>query len=100
VFFLGGGDSQGVLPVDFLIEQWNINATSYSKLLKDRAKPAFRSKRRGWSVKNVCLFHENARPLVTTGTLEEVHWEALTHPTYSSDLALSDFHLFGLLKGP
>jgi histone-lysine N-methyltransferase SETMAR len=28
----------------------------------------------------------------------ELQWELLEHPPYSSDLAPSDFHLFGLLK--
>jgi hypothetical protein len=35
---------------------------------------------------------------VTTGTLVELHWEALPHPAYSCDLAPGDFHLFGPLK--
>jgi histone-lysine N-methyltransferase SETMAR len=35
---------------------------------------------------------------VTTGTLEEMHWEVLPHPAYSPDLVPSDFHLFGPLK--
>jgi hypothetical protein len=35
---------------------------------------------------------------VTAGTLEEMHWEILPHPTYSSDLPPSYFHLFGPLK--
>jgi len=35
---------------------------------------------------------------VTTGTLEEMHWEVLPHPAYSPDLAPNDFHLFGPLK--
>jgi histone-lysine N-methyltransferase SETMAR len=35
---------------------------------------------------------------VTTGALEEMHWEVLPHPTYSPNLAPSDFHLFGPLK--
>jgi hypothetical protein len=34
---------------------------------------------------------------VTTGTLEEIHWEILSHPIYSSKLAPSDFQLFGPL---
>jgi hypothetical protein len=36
---------------------------------------------------------------VTTGTLEEMHWEVLPHPAYSPDLASKDFHLFDLLEG-
>jgi hypothetical protein len=95
-------DSQGVSFIDFLSEQRTINADYYSKLLKDLVKlPAFRSKRRGRSVKSVCLLHDNSRPhtaAVTTGTLEELHWKVQPHPAYSPDLAPSDFHLFGPLK--
>jgi histone-lysine N-methyltransferase SETMAR len=89
-------NSLGVLLIDFLIEQWIIDTAYYSKLLKDRVKPAFLSKRRGRSV--------NARPptaAVTTGSFEEMHWGGgvLPHPAYSpSDLAPSDFHLFRPLK--
>jgi len=53
---------QGVLFVDFLIEWRTINASYYSKLLKDRVKADFRSERRGRSVKSVCLLHDNACP--------------------------------------
>jgi hypothetical protein len=53
-------DSQGFF-IDFLIEQRTINAAYYSKLLKDRLKPAFRSKRRTRSAKSVSLLHDNAR---------------------------------------
>jgi len=33
--------------------------------------------------------------VVTTGTLEEMHWQILPHPVYSPDLVPSDFHVFG-----
>jgi histone-lysine N-methyltransferase SETMAR len=36
---------------------------------------------------------------MTTGALDEVHWEVLPRRAYSPDLAPSDFHLFGPLKG-
>jgi hypothetical protein len=52
-------------------------------------------------VKSVCLLHDNARPhtaAVTTGTMEEMHWEVLPHLAYRCDLMPSDFHLFGPLK--
>jgi histone-lysine N-methyltransferase SETMAR len=90
-----------VLLTDILKKQRAIKANYYSKLLKDRVKAPFRSKRRGRSVKSVCLLHDNARPYaaaVTTGTLQETHWEVLPHPASSSDLAPSDFHMFGPLK--
>jgi hypothetical protein len=76
-------DSEEVLFVDFLSEQRTIDATYYSVLPKNRVKPAFRSKRRGRSVKSFCILHDNARAhsaAVTTGTLEEMHWEILPHP--------------------
>jgi hypothetical protein len=82
-----------------LTQQRTINAAYYSKLLKDRVKPSFRSKRRRWSFKSVCLLHDNARPhtaAVTTGTLEEMHWEVVTPPPPNSpDLSSADFYLFG-----
>jgi hypothetical protein len=97
----GFWNSQFFLSTDFLTEQCTINAAYYSKLLKDPVKPAFRSKRRGRSAKSVCLLHDKARPhivVVTSGTLEEMHWEVLPHPACSSDLASSDFHLCLSLK--
>jgi hypothetical protein len=88
------------LFVDFLIEQRTISTAYYLKLLKDQVNLAFRSKRRGRSVKIVCPLHDNASPhtaAVTTGTLGEMHWEVLPHPACSPDLVPSDFHLFGPL---
>jgi hypothetical protein len=69
-------DSQGVLFIHFLTELRTTNPAYYWKLLKDRVKSAFRSKRRGRSVKSVCLLYDNALlhiATVTTGTLEEMH---------------------------
>jgi hypothetical protein len=52
-------DFQGVLFIDFLTEQRPINTAYCSELLKDRVKPAFRSKLGGRSVRSVCL-HDKA----------------------------------------
>jgi hypothetical protein len=76
-------DIQIVLFMDFLVEQRTINAAHYSKLPKDRVQITVRSKRRGQSVKSFHLLHDNARPhtaAVTTGTLDEMHWQILPHP--------------------
>jgi len=84
-----------------MIEQRTIIAVYYSKLLKERVKPTFCSRRRGPSVKSVRLFHYNARQYtaaVTAGSLEEMQWEVLPHPAYSLDLTPSDCHLFGPLR--
>jgi len=89
-------DSQCVLFVFFfLTEQRIINAAYYMKSLKDRLKPALCSKRRGRSVKSVCLHRDNARP--HTAALTTVTW-GLPHSAYSRGLAPSDFYLVGPLK--
>jgi hypothetical protein len=36
----------------------------------------------------------------TQERIRELHWELLEHPSYSLDLAPSDFHPFGPLKKP
>jgi hypothetical protein len=74
-------DFQGVLFIELLLEQRATNATYYTKLLKDRVKSAFHSKRRGRSVKSVCPLHDNAclhTAAETTGTLEEMYWKVHT----------------------
>ena len=51
--------------------------------------------------KGVLFLQDNARAHTahrTMCTLQQLGWEVLTHPPYSPDLALSDFHLFGPLK--
>ena len=45
--------------------------------------------------------HDNAYPHITaytTETLQKLKFEAMAHPPYSPNLALSDYHLFGPLK--
>jgi hypothetical protein len=48
-----------------------------------------------------CIAFDNARPH-TANRMRELlwhyNWEVLDHPPYHTDLALSDFHLFGPLK--
>ena len=47
------------------------------------------------------LQHDNARPHTSLKTVEHIAnlgWTVLPHPTYSPDLAPSDFHLLGLMK--
>jgi len=47
------------------------------------------------------LQHNNARPHTNLKTVEHtvnLGWTVIPHPPYSSDLAPSDFHLFGPMK--
>ena len=56
---------------------------------------------RGHQSKGVILHHDNARPHTaaqTEQTINNLGWELFPHPTYSPDLALSDFHQFDPLK--
>ncbi|KAK6762382.1 hypothetical protein RB195_023192 [Necator americanus] len=49
----------------------------------------------------VHLLYDSARPHVAKEThekLEELGWDTAPHTAYSSDLALSDYHLFRPLK--
>jgi histone-lysine N-methyltransferase SETMAR len=64
---------------------------------------AIRRKRPCYLARGLLLIHDNARPYTAQTTqerIQELQWELLEHPPYSPDLALSDFHLFGLLKKP
>jgi hypothetical protein len=91
------GTLKAPLSVDFSDRTTNYHC---SKLFRELVKPDFRSKRRGRSVRSICLLDDNACPhtiAVTTGSLEENHWEILPHPTKRSDLVSSDFHLFDSL---
>ena len=67
----------------------------------DRFKPAIKQKRRGFLSKTVLLLHDKARPHTANATVETIqalHFETLSHPPYSPDLAPSDFHVFGPLN--
>jgi len=73
-----------------------------SDMLVNELKPAIRSKRRGLLSKRVLLLHDNARPHTdahTVDTLRGLKFEVLKHSPYNPDLAPSDFHLFGPMKG-
>jgi histone-lysine N-methyltransferase SETMAR len=70
-------------------------------MLKNKLKPAIRSKQRGLLSKTVVLYHDNARPHAAAATIETIQkldFELLPHPPYFPDLAPSDFHLSGSLK--
>jgi hypothetical protein len=44
--------------------------------------------------------HKNVAEVKTQEAIRKLGWTLLSHPSYTPDLALSDFHLFGALKIP
>jgi hypothetical protein len=94
-------DSKGITHLDFLTCQKTINAQYYSTLLNEKVKPAIRSKRRKRQ-DSVFFLQDNVRPhtsALMTETLLKLKWDVLPHVQYSPDLAPSDYHLFGPMKG-
>jgi hypothetical protein len=94
-------DSKGIIHLDFLTGQKAINAQYYSTLVNEKVKRAIRLKRRKMQ-DSVCFLQDNVRPhtaALTIVTLLKLKWDVLPHPSYSPDLAPSDYHLFGPMKG-
>ena len=69
--------------------------------LKPKKNLLRRVYRVSWSTSPILLVHDNARPhtaRTTIDVLETLKFEVLSHPSYSPDLAPSDFHFFPHLK--
>jgi histone-lysine N-methyltransferase SETMAR len=70
-------------------------------MLRDKLKPAIRTKNRELLSKGVALLHDSARPHTaahTVETLRHLNMDVLEHPPYSPYLAPSDYHFSGPLK--
>jgi len=92
-FFL---DQDDILLIDYLPKGHIINAEYYSSLLV-QLKDTLKEKRRGKFTKGVLFLHDNApahRKLATQKQLAYLSFQSLDHPSYSPDLAPSDYHLF------
>src|SRR5206468_3482045 len=90
---------RGVIFIDFLPKGETLNSHKYCDTLKKLVR-AIRVKR--LSIQKVILHHDNARPHTAHATAPATAakgWTVLPHPAYSPDLAPSDFHIFGPLKG-
>ena len=94
-------DQEGVLLIYYLPKGQTINAEFYLSLLL-QLKDILKEKCRGKVTKRVLFLHVNAlahRALATQKKLAYLSFQCLDHPPYSSDLALSYYHLFpGLEK--
>ena len=93
-------DANGVIMLDFLPKRSTITGVHYANLL-DQLRTAICEKRRGKHSKGVLLQQDNARVHtceVATDAIELSVYELIPYPTYSPDLAPSDFFLFPNLK--
>ncbi|UYV77714.1 TIGD1 [Cordylochernes scorpioides] len=78
-----------------------MNSDLYCDILVNKLKPGIRNKGRGKLSKGVLFLHDNARPHTsckTVSTIIKLGFGVVEHPSYSLDLAPSDYFLFGLLK--
>jgi len=93
-------DCRGVILVDFLPQGTTVNSEQYIQTLKN-LKARIRRTRPDLEMERVLFHQDNARPHTSARTREAIAsygWTTLPHPSYSPDLAPSDFHLFGPLK--
>ncbi|GFW57136.1 mariner Mos1 transposase [Trichonephila clavipes] len=89
---------------------WDRKGPVYYKLLKqektinqlDKLNAAIKQKRPALaSRKGIVFHHDNARPhtaMVAQQKLNALGWEVLGHPSYSPDIAPSDYYLFRSLQ--
>jgi len=93
-------DQDGILLIDLLPKGQTINAEYYSSLLV-QLKDILKEKRHVKVTKGVLFLRHNApahRALATHKKLAYLGFQCLDHPSYSPDLAPSDYHLFPGLK--
>jgi len=93
-------DQDGILLIDYLPKGQTINA-EYSSSLLVQLKDTLKEKHHGKVTKEVLFLHDNApayRALATRKKLAYLGFHCLGHPSYSPDLAPSDYHLFPGLK--
>jgi len=90
-------DAEGLILAEFLEPGQNITAACYVQTLH-KLHHALRDKRLR---RNIIILHDNAHPhaaRLTSEAIAKMGWEVLPHPSYSSDLAPSDYHLFRFVK--
>jgi len=98
--FFFWGDQDGILLIDYLPKGQTISAENYLSLLV-QLKDILNEKRRVKVTKGVLFLYDNApahRALATQKKLAYLGFQCLDQPSYSPDLALSEYHLFRGLK--
>jgi len=86
--------------VDYLEQGKTITGDYYASLLV-KLRDAIKDKRRGKLRNGVLLLHDNTpshSSRVAVASVKQCGFELLSHPSYSPDLAPSDFYLFPKLK--
>lgn len=94
-------DAKGVILEHYMDKGVTVTSRSYSDMLQNHLRPAIRSKQRGLLTFGVLLQHDNARldtANLTVRTIQDIKFECPIHPSYSPDIAPSDFHVFSALK--
>jgi len=89
-------DAEGLILAEFLKPGQTITAARYVQTLHK-----LRRELRDRSLGLIIILHDNTRPHATRLTSEataKMGWEVLLQPSYSPDLAPSDYHLFGFVK--
>jgi len=86
-------DSRGVILIDYLQKGKTITGAYYASLL-DKLKTEIAEKRPHLQKKKILLHQDNApshTSAVAMAKIHELRFELLDHPSYSPDLAPSDF---------
>ena len=94
-------DYSGVILKEPVSAGTTIIKTYYANLLINKLHREIKKRRRGLISTGVILHHDNASAHTLYPILSTIHnlrYELLRHPSYSSDLAPSDYYLFPFLK--
>lgn len=93
-------DQDGVLLTDYMPRGVAVNGSHYASVI-EQLRSVILKKRRGKSHSGVLLLHDNA-PIhkcgVVQAAIRQTDFVELNHPSYSPDIASSDYHLFSNLK--
>jgi len=93
-------DQEGILHIDYFPKGQTIDAEYYASLLV-QLKDILKEEPPGKFTKGVLFLHDNApahRALATQKKLAYLGFQCLDHPSYSPDLASSEYHMFPGLK--